>query len=94
MGRSPFRRDHAASARLLGLAVARTAREHDRLLHGDRDFGWPMLALRTRFAMGPVRHALTQRVVAGTMTIFPPFLRPAPKAPPPEPGDDSTPETG
>lgn len=91
MSRSPFRQDHASSARLLGLATGRTRREHSRLLHGDRDFGWPMLALRTSFAMGAVRHALSQRVVAGTMTILPPFLRPPPVAPlpattpPPEP---------
>lgn len=88
--RSPFRRDHAASSRLLGLATARTSRERGGLLHGERSFGWPLMALRTRCDMGQVRHALSQRVVAGTMTVFPPFV-PKPRPAPDEPESEPTP---
>lgn len=31
------------------------------------------MALRTGMDLGPVRHVLSQMVVAGTMTVFPPF---------------------
>lgn len=85
---SPFRHEHNKSSRLLSLASGRTAREHGRILMGDRRFGWPMMALRTSFSMGAVRHALAQRVVAGTMTVFRPITpqtRPAAA-----PGDDLT----
>lgn len=88
--RSPFRRDHASSGRLLGLATARTHLQRSGLLHGERQFGWPLMALRTQFEMGKVRHALSQRVVAGTMTVFPPFV-PKPRPAPDEPESESTP---
>lgn len=90
MERSPFRRDHAASARFFERSSNQTRRTHVPLLFGERDFGWPLLALRTRYALGPVRHALAQRVVAGTMTVFPPIsLKPAPKDSLVDPGDDT-----
>ena len=88
MTRSPFRRDHAASAQFRALALSVSARVHDRVLHGERTFGWPVMALRTSFALGPVRHALSQRTVAGTMTVFPPILA-RPSAPAEGPDDAS-----
>lgn len=74
MARSPFQHVYQTSTRLSEAAVQLTGRAHSSLLHGERNFGWPTLALRTSFTLGPVRHALSQMVVAGTMTIFPPFV--------------------
>lgn len=88
MKRSPLRQDHARSARAMAQALELVSQRHDRLLHGARDFGWPVLALRTNFALGPVRHALSQQVVAGTMTVFPPV---AAHVSPAAPNADETP---
>ena len=68
-----FRAAHAASGRLHRRMVTTTAGLHRDLLHGDRQFGWPMAALSVQQDLGSVRHALSQMVVAGTMTIFPPI---------------------
>ncbi len=37
--------------------------------HGRRHFGRPMMALATKKSLGPVRHALSQMVVAGTVLV-------------------------
>lgn len=88
MARSPFRRVHQDATRLSEAAQQLTSAAHTSLLHGQRAFGWPTLALRTSFTLGPVRHALSQMVVAGTMTVFPPFV---PNKPPPKgDGPDDT----
>jgi hypothetical protein len=39
------------------------------LLRGFRSVRRPLMALSTEQNMGPVRHALAQRVVAGTMEV-------------------------
>ena len=47
---------------------------HTTILMGERIFGWPLMALQSKNKMeyGPVRHVLTQMVVAGTVTVMPP----------------------
>jgi hypothetical protein len=40
--------------------------------HGRRQFGRPMLALTAKKSLGPVRHILSQMVVAGSMKVNPP----------------------
>lgn len=68
-----FRAAHAASIRLHRRMARTTTGLHRDLLHGDRQFGWPMAALSVQQDLGPVRHALSQMIVAGTMTVFPPI---------------------
>jgi hypothetical protein len=43
------------------------------VLHGKRTLRFPLIALTTRRSMGPSRHVLSQMVVAGTMTVHPPY---------------------
>jgi hypothetical protein len=43
------------------------------ILHGFHVVRFPLIALTTRRAMGPARHVLSQMVVAGTMTVHPPY---------------------
>ena len=43
------------------------------VLNGARSIRYPFLALTTRRSMGPARHVLSQKVVAGTMTVHPPY---------------------
>jgi hypothetical protein len=43
------------------------------VLNGVRGIRYPFLALMTRRSMGPARHVLSQKVVAGTMTVHPPY---------------------
>jgi hypothetical protein len=48
---------------------------------GSRGVKFPLMALRVQQDLGPVRHVLIQRVVAGTMVVHYPFhsaLSPAP----------------
>ena len=75
MARSLFHHIYLDSSRFARESGRVTSRSHSSLLHGSRDFGWPVMALRTSFALGPVRHALSQMVVAGTMSVFPPFVK-------------------
>jgi hypothetical protein len=42
-------------------------------LNGIHVMRFPLIALTTRRAMGPARHILSQMVVAGTMTVHPPY---------------------
>ncbi len=51
----------------------RLARKADSLCMGMRHFGKPMMAITAKQEMGPVRHALSQMVVAGVMTSHPPI---------------------
>jgi hypothetical protein len=43
------------------------------ILNGLHVVRFPLIALTTRRAMGPARHVLSQMVVAGTMTVHPPY---------------------
>lgn len=40
--------------------------------HGTHSFGRPMMALLAKKNLGPVRHVLSQMVVAGVMIVSPP----------------------
>lgn len=50
-------------------------RKQKDVLQGQRGLRYPLIALTTQRSMGPARHALSQKVVGGTMTIHPPFER-------------------
>ena len=43
------------------------------VLHGHHAKRYPLIALTTQRSMGPSRHILSQMVVAGTMTVHPPY---------------------
>ena len=45
----------------------------DSILNGPRRKRYPLIALTTQRSMGPARHTLSQRVVAGTFFINPPY---------------------
>jgi len=44
------------------------------VLCGQRVRRYPFICLTTQRSMGPYRHILSQMVVAGTMTVQPPFI--------------------
>jgi len=68
--------------RYLGLAEVLAAKrsainpQTSSFLHGYRVKRYPLMALTTQRSMGPSRHILSQRVVAGTMTVSPPLTPP------------------
>ena len=74
--RSILCHDHERKSRFYELAIGRAKKMSSCVLYGQRRFGWPLMALHTQRELGPVRHAISQMVVAGTMTIFPPFVKP------------------
>lgn len=82
---TPLLRDYERKARFFLLSTERAKKMSASVLHGQRRFGWPMMALQTQRELGPVRHAISQMVVSGTMTIFPPWVKPP--APPPHDPD-------
>jgi hypothetical protein len=43
------------------------------ILNGRRTKRYPLIALTTQRSMGPARHILSQRVVAGTMVVSAPY---------------------
>jgi len=43
------------------------------LLRGERALRFPLISLTARKQMGPYRHVLSQKVVAGIMAIHPPY---------------------
>jgi hypothetical protein len=45
-------------------------------LYGVRGTFRPQMALRTIARLGPVRHALAQRAIAGTLEVHAPFAEP------------------
>jgi hypothetical protein len=74
--RSPFVRNHEAATTLSRTSVEILGRMRKNLLVGERGMKWPAMALhsQTQMTEGPVRHALSQMVVAGTMVVHPPFM--------------------
>lgn len=69
---SALRRAHAEACRLgrqRGPSVRREARV---VIYGDRRLRFPLLALTTSQELGPARHALEQRIVAGFTATPPP----------------------
>lgn len=71
---SLLRREHPRAARFGEVAMGLSQKFHQDTLLGTRSFGWPLMALQVQSSLGPCRHALSQMVVAGTMTVFPPFM--------------------
>lgn len=66
------RRNHAAAVRLADPLDARLQTMTTSVCRNRAAFGRPMIALTTKRNMGPVRHILAQRVVAGMMTVSQP----------------------
>ena len=73
LNRGPLAECHGSAVRLVTRAEAYQDWAGAGLLAGKRTFGWPMLALTAKRDLGKVRHALSQRTVAGTMVVTPPF---------------------
>jgi len=69
----PLTRRNHDEATLLSTPLERglvaMARSH---CHGAHSFGRPMMALLAKKNLGPVRHVLSQMVVAGVMIVSPP----------------------
>ena len=82
--RSPFRQRHDRATRFGRLATGTSFKKD--LLRGRRYMRRPLMALMTELNMGPVRHALAQRTIAGTMEVHTggpiphPGRQPAPEA--------------
>ncbi len=74
---SPMERDHAWARRFS--ASRRSPGGPRWLLRGYRGVKYPMMALLVRRELGSCRHALAQRVVAGTMTVHFPLKQTTPK---------------
>lgn len=66
------RRNHAAAVRLAEPLDARLQAMTTSTCRNRAPFGRPMIALTTKRNMGPVRHILAQRVVAGMMSVSQP----------------------
>ena len=45
----------------------------DTILNGPRRKRYPLIALTTQRSMGTARHILSQRVIAGSLVINPPY---------------------
>ena len=45
----------------------------DSILNGPRRKRYPLIALTTQRSMGTARHILSQRVIAGSLVINPPY---------------------
>ena len=43
------------------------------ILNGIRRKRYPLIALNTQRSMGPARHILSQKIVAGTFSVDPPY---------------------
>jgi hypothetical protein len=59
---------HEQAVRLAAVAAALPVEREDRL-YGPHGLKFPVLALLVNRHLGPVRHALAQRTVAGGMSI-------------------------
>jgi len=66
-----MRRTYRQSCRFHRLALRNPL--HTDRLHGERHRVWPMMALEAQPELGDCRHVLSQMVVAGTMSVFPPI---------------------
>ena len=66
------RQNHASAVRLAEPLDDRLVKMVGSVCRNRAAFGRPMISLTTKRNMGPVRHILSQRVVAGMMTVSPP----------------------
>ena len=90
---TPLGRMHAHAARLGAFVHEDTGLSRTDQLYGTRGVKFPMMALLVQRSMGPVRHALSQRTVAGGLKVVyapgdaPPDAAAPARAPsPPSPG--------
>lgn len=66
------RQNHAAAVKLAEHRSFVLVQNLASVVRGRVHFGRPMMALATEKKLGPVRHAVAQMVVAGTMVVQPP----------------------
>jgi len=66
------RQNHAAAVKLAEPRSFVLVQNLASVVRGRVQFGRPMMALVTEKKLGPVRHAVAQMVVAGTMVVQPP----------------------
>jgi hypothetical protein len=71
---------HARAVHLAGHRAQELAQAAASVTRGRVTMGRPMMAITARRDLGPVRHALAQRVVAGSMTTQPPVQVKVPDA--------------
>jgi hypothetical protein len=66
---------HAHAKRLGQASQVRelALKSHD-VLRGQREFMYPLIALNSEAMTKRARHTLSQRVIAGTMDVQPPFV--------------------
>jgi hypothetical protein len=66
---TPFTNFHAEAIRMGRLARENTGAVFFDLLRGRRSLRYPVISILVQKDLGPCRHALAQRVVAGTMHV-------------------------
>ena len=72
---SPFTALHGETRELADLHQRGMAWERARIF-GQRGIYRPTMAIHTISRLGPVRHALAQRAIAGTLEVHAPFAAP------------------
>lgn len=78
---SPLRQAHREAHRLLQELFLPRILQDRRMLYGRHLMRYPLMALLVSREMGPVRHAISQRTVAGTVLILAPKPERVPAAP-------------
>ena len=73
---SALEQAHLEGCRLGGARSDVPLQHHRSVLYGDRRIRYPLVALQTSQELGPARHAVAQRTVAGFLQVhFPPPAR-------------------
>jgi hypothetical protein len=70
---TPLTISHADAIRMGRIARQNTGAVFFDLLRGRRSLRYPVMSILVQKDLGPCRHALAQRVVAGTMHVHFPF---------------------
>ena len=70
---TPLTHSYAEATRMGRLARRNTGAVFFDLLRGRRSLRYPVMSILVQKDLGPCRHALAQRVVAGTMHVHLPF---------------------
>ena len=74
-GEAFLKRSHVQAQRLGQMSQVRSfALKHHDVLRGSRNFKFPLIALNSGSMTKRARHVLSQRVIAGTMNVQPPFV--------------------
>jgi hypothetical protein len=69
VGSPVSRKSHDEATLLASKNLHKFASQATSFCHGRRQFGRPMMALTAKKSLGPVRHVLSQMVVAGSMKV-------------------------